>query len=145
MKQVIRSVIMRQYDYDRLCKYWDIGHPHGLYHESTFVPLTRTALEQDYIIKILSAGPAAGSEHWIDPDRNWVDPDRTSSWSMFRILYSEQLYDRRYLSWTIDQDSQGGIWCQARSNTPRSLLGQATFIYKPMSRSDLDLRSRSWP
>ena len=113
MKHLRRRVIMRQYDY--------VKH-HGsfvpsYYSASNFVPITLKELEQEYLLKILNGT--------IDEERikkiNFEYPKN------YLQAMSDYLYKQEYIQWFSEYDEDGYMWIQARANTPRSVLGWATF------------------
>lgn len=115
IKHLRRTVIMRKYDYDR-----KLRHARGLYTTCTFEPYLRKTLEQEFIHRTLSNTLPDYPQYHILPTDD-----------VYRLLRSQadRLYDTNYLRRTLEEDDEGLIWIWYRSNTPRSILGLATFEY----------------
>lgn len=119
IKQLRRRVIMRKYDYDR-----KLRHAEELYDTCTFEPYLRKTLEQEYIQRVLANTlPDTGS---YGMPRDPVFDQGT--YHLLRSQY-DRLYNTKYLNAHLEEDDQGAIWIWYRSNTPRSILGLATFEY----------------
>ena len=117
-KKLVRTVIVRQYDYNKMAKYavpW-------LYSYSEFTPITIKELEQQHIMNILSDDKK--SNLYIDEYKPYYQYPRNFLWEM-----RNNLYDKKYVDWFSDYDELGYMWIQARKNTPRTLLGWGTFEY----------------
>jgi len=115
-------VIIRQYDYDRKVH----GPAASLYDTCTFEPYLRKTLEQEYIHRILSdTMPEHTQYHYYRYNLSPAD-------SLSNLLRGQRdrLYNPNYINANLEEDEQGLIWCWYRSNTPRSILGLATFEYR---------------
>jgi hypothetical protein len=120
IKLLRRTVIIRQYDYDHKVR----GPAASLYDTSTFEPYLRTALEQDYIYRVLS-------NTMPEMTREQLSRDPEFDQAPYQLLRGQwdRLYNQKYVEANLEEDSDGRIWCWYRSNTPRSILGLATFEY----------------
>ena len=121
MKPIRRRVLIREYDYRKM-----VTNAYGgvifdgmmLYDKSEFVPLTKTLIEQEETWAIL------GSKRHV-----WQYASR----GVKDIFYGmkDYLYNPRYMEWKTTWDEDEYLCVQARSNTPRSRIGWATFEYNP--------------
>lgn len=113
IKHLRRTVIIRKYDYDR-----KLPHAQMLYDTCRFDPLLRKSLEQEYIYRTLN---------------NTLPPpwgiDLTGGIRNLLQAQTDLLYDTKYLTRNLEEDEEGHIWIWYRENTPRSILGLATFEY----------------
>ena len=121
IKQLRRTVIIRQYDYDRKVH----GPAASLYDTCTFDPYLRKTLEQEYIYRTLSdTMPEHTQLHHYRYNLSPAD-----SIGNLLLRQHDRLYNTNYLKANWEEDDDGLIWCWYRSNTPRSILGLATFEY----------------
>lgn len=126
IKQLRRTVIMRKYDYDHKVH----GPAASLYDTCTFEPYLRKTLEQEYIHRTLSNTlPEHTQFHHYR--YNLLPAD-----SIGNLLRGQQarLYNVNYINANLEEDDEGLIWIWHRSNTPRSILGLATFEYSYTGR-----------
>jgi hypothetical protein len=87
-----------------------------IYNRSTFEPLTKKKIEQDRAWSCLQGN----RQLW-----QYINYGvRDIFWGM-----QDYLYNRQYESWKRDWDDDGYLYIQARSNTPRSIMGWAIFEY----------------
>ena len=115
MKHLQRRIIIRQYDYEKIVK----QHVPGLYSTATFVPITLDELKKEHTFAILrnnSDRYRLENVHYEYP-RNYLQ------------AMDDRLYDKRYVDWFSNYDSDGLMWIQSRQNTPRSVLGWGVFEY----------------
>lgn len=121
MKPIRRRVLIREYDYQKM-----ITNSYGgivydgmmLYNKSEFEPLTKTRIEQEQTWATLA-----------NKRQVWQYAGRGVS----HILYGmkDYLYNPRYMEWNKSWDEDEYLCVQARSNTPKSRIGWATFEYNP--------------
>jgi hypothetical protein len=126
IKQLRRTVIIRQYDYDRKVH----GPAASLYDTCTFDPYLRKTLEQEYIHRTLSdTMPEHTQLHHYR--YNLLPADGIGT---MLLGQHDRLYNVNYIKANWEEDSDGYIWIWYRSNTPRSILGLATFEYSYTGR-----------
>lgn len=120
-RELTRTVIIREYDFNKLCNLYGIGAG-GIYTSAIFEPYLRLHLEQDYILRVLSNKPRLNS---------YGQSRKAPAGSPYYMLREERdrMYNSRYLNYILDEDDQGRIWCQSRSNTPKTILGIGIFKY----------------
>ena len=122
MKQLRRRIIIRQYDYLKLVR----NTIPGLYHSSSFNPITLKDLEHEHLMMVLSEKRSrmllVPSNHRVDP--KYYEHPRSYLWQMQNVLY-----DKKYADWFSEYDEDGYMWIQARANTPSTLLGWGEFEY----------------
>jgi hypothetical protein len=111
---LVRTVIIREYDYNRLIT----GPARLLYDSYSFDPLLREALEKDYAMCILRGRGTRDFE--INTDEPILNALRSQS---------DRLYNTRYLSYQLTEDNSGFVWIQSRPPNPISRLGLAKFVY----------------
>lgn len=122
MKHLCRRIIIRQHDYTNMVKR---AIP-TLYHTSSFEPITLKELEQEYILSLLSEKK---SQMLLVPnqykgDEKYYQYPQSYLWQM-----QNRLYNKSYVDWFSEYDKDGYMWIQSRKNTPKTLLGWATFEY----------------
>ena len=113
MKHLRRRVIMRQYDYIKHLK----NFVPVFYDSSDFEPITLEELKKEHMFLLLKNSASLSKLDQIDYEypRNYL------------AAMSDWLYNRDYVNWFSEYDEDGYLWIQARSNTPSSILGWATF------------------
>jgi hypothetical protein len=123
MKHLRRRIIIRQYDYTDMVKRaiptW--------YHTSSFEPITLKELEQEYLLALLSEKKSQmllAPSRYCPPNEQYYQYPQSYLWQMQNFLY-----DKNYVKWFSEYDEDGYMWIQARKNTPKTLLGWATFEY----------------
>lgn len=122
MKKLRRRCIIRQYDY---LKFVDVYIP-IYYHTAEFTPVTIKELEQERLFQILKNNstdnqrPGSMTNAYtgnLEYPRNYLK------------AMQDYLYNPEYIKWFSDYDQDGYMWIQARSNTPRTMLGWGVFEY----------------
>lgn len=116
MKTLKRTVIMRQYDYNK-----KLSVLNRYYTRCEFMPLLIQELERMEILDILK-----------NPNRvlPLVDYSKNIFMNMLQHPHIKNLlHNPDYLRWYHEQDSDGHVWIWSRSNNPKSILGLASFEY----------------
>ena len=117
-----RRCIIREYDLERVREQaLSVSEGHSLYDRVEWSPLDRQSMEQEAVIRALR-----GSQGW----ERWM-PTHYPIYALTAL--KDYLYDSRYIKWTVSYDSEGQMWVQSKTNTPRTRLGWAVF------EKDLDL------
>lgn len=109
-KLLTRRVIIREYDFKKVSSF-------GFYNVTKFEPCLRSALEQEQIMRILQGKYSLPSD--------LTDPISLLLWDL-----RDRLYNRNYIHWNFNEDNKGYVWIWARSNTPKTVLGLATFQHR---------------
>lgn len=123
MKKLRRRCIIRQYDY---LKFVQVYVP-LYYHTSEFVPITIKDLEHERLLHVLK-----NNSNDIVRKSSQNQKVYTGNLEYPRNYLREMqdyLYNKEYVKWFSDYDEDGYMWIQARSNTPRTVLGWGTFEY----------------
>jgi len=126
-----RRVLIREYDFEKVKPYaLSTGRYQNqitLYDRVIFEPLDQDTLEKHLVIDILKGNSK------VLRDMKW------DSYSPTGMLYSvkDHLYNTQYYQWMVTVDDQGYLCVQARSNTPKSRMGWATF------EKDLDVKEKN--
>ena len=121
MRPIRRRVLIRESDYQRM-----VTNAYGgivfdgmmLYNHSEFDALTQTKIEQEIAWAVLQ-----------NRRHVWQYASRGVKNIFFGM--KDYLYNPRYADWRSFWDDQGYLCVQARSNTPVSKVGWATFEYNP--------------
>ena len=118
-----RKVIIREYDYNKiigqaLAPLSTMGIVETLYDRAKFIPLNQEAFEKLKVLDILRGKkhtPMLEAEHGFDRPT--------------LLLYElrDYLYNEKYWQWRVTVDEDGYMCVQARSNTPKTVLGWAEF------------------
>ncbi len=121
MKPIRRRVLIREYDYQKMITNALGGIVYDgmmLYNHSEFEPLTKTLIEQEQTWATL----ANKRQVWQYAGRG-----------VKQIFYGmkDYLYNPRYMEWRTYWDEDEYLCVRARSNTPESRIGWATFEYNP--------------
>jgi hypothetical protein len=121
VKPIRRRVVIRELDYRKI-----VTNAYGgivydgmmLYNHSEFDALTQTKIEQEIAWAVLQ------SRRHV-----WQYASR----GVKSIFYGmkDYLYNPRYADWSTFWDAEGYLCVRARSNTPASRVGWATFEYNP--------------
>ena len=121
MKKIRRRVLIREHDYRRMVTNAQGGIVYDgmmLYNHSEFVPVSQTSIEKE----ILWSKLANKRQVWMYAGRG--------AKNIFDGM-KDYLYDPRYDIWAKSWDEDGYLCVRARSNTPVSRIGWATFEYNP--------------
>lgn len=109
MKKLVRSVIIREYDFKHKLK----PRCKALYDECEFEPMTRDGLEKEHMLHVLKGN----TEHFA----NYTKP-KDMLYDVKSWLYSKD-YIRNDV--VVEYDDTGFLWIQYRKNTPKTKLGWA--------------------
>jgi hypothetical protein len=121
MKKIRRRVLIRESDYCKIVTNAVGGIIFDgmmLYTHSEFEPLTQIKIEQEETWAILQ-----------NRRHVWQYASRGVKNIFFGM--KDYLYNPRYADWQSFWDDEGYLCVQARSNTPVSRVGWATFEYNP--------------
>lgn len=121
-----RRVIIREYDYRRVCS--EIKNQNNyhseLYDRYEFTPLSAEVLEKLKLYELLRGHDSVLTK---------INPTLANP-SLLLYKLKDLLYDQRYVHWKVSVDEDGFLCIQSRKNTPNTRLGWAVF--------EKDLKSR---
>lgn len=123
MKTLRRRCIIRQYDYLKLTQMYIPLY----YHRAEFAPITINDLEQERLLHILKNDNSDIVQRSGKNQPVYVE-DLEYPRNYLRAM-QDYLYNSEYVNWFSDYDEDGYMWIQARSNTPRTVLGWGVFEY----------------